>query len=53
MNDKWIKLDNAAKIFPATVSGPDTKVFRFSCELFEDVDPEILKEAVAEAGGVQ
>ncbi|MBE6892145.1 MAG: hypothetical protein E7481_09015 [Ruminococcaceae bacterium] len=52
MNDKWIKLDNAAKIFPATVSGPDTKVFRFSCELFEDVDPEILKEAVAEAAEV-
>ncbi len=52
MNDKWIKLDNAAKIFPAAVSGPDTKVFRFSCELFEDIDPVILKEAVAEAAEV-
>lgn len=52
MNDKWIKLDNAAKIFPATVSGPDTKVFRFSCELFEDVDCEILQSAVTEAAEV-
>lgn len=52
MKDKWIKLDNAAKIFPASVSGPDTKVFRFSCELFEDIDPEILQEAVTESAEV-
>ncbi len=52
MNDKWIRLDNAAKLFPAAIDGPDTKVFRFSCELFEEVDPEILKEAVSEAAEV-
>ncbi|MBQ2881061.1 MAG: hypothetical protein IJE40_02215 [Clostridia bacterium] len=52
MNDKWIKLDNAAKIFPSAVSGADTKVFRFSCELFEDINKEILQSAASEAAEV-
>ncbi|MBQ6809249.1 MAG: hypothetical protein IJP09_00905 [Clostridia bacterium] len=52
MKDKWIKLDNAAKIFPASVSGPDTKVFRFAAELYEPVAPEILQEAVSESAEV-
>lgn len=42
----WTKLDNAAKLFPPTRTKRDTKVFRFSCELLEDVDPEVLEEAV-------
>ena len=29
----WRKLDNAAKIFPATSGRADTRVFRFYCEL--------------------
>lgn len=45
----WSKLDNAAKIFPPTSSRLDTKVFRFSCELFEDVEPAVLQTALARA----
>lgn len=44
----WYKLDNAAKIIPATVGGPDTRVFRLVCELKEDVDPAILQTALNE-----
>ena len=43
---KWYKLDNAAKIFPPTSSKSDTKVFRFACELYEEIDPVLLQEAV-------
>ncbi|WP_026494818.1 hypothetical protein [Butyrivibrio sp. WCD3002] len=44
----WYKLDNAAKIIPSTVRGANTRVFRISCELFEDVDGEILQRALDE-----
>lgn len=43
---KWIRLDNAAKIFPSTSGKKDTKVFRFSCELFDFIDGIILQEAL-------
>lgn len=42
----WSKLDNAAKIFPPTSTRRDTKVFRFSCELYEQVEPELLQRAL-------
>lgn len=42
----WSRLDNAAKIFPPTSSSRDTKVFRFACELYEEIDPEILQLAL-------
>lgn len=42
----WKRLDNAAKIFPALVSPDDTEVFRVSCLLREDVEPEILQRAL-------
>ena len=45
-NKKWYKLDNAAKIFPPNATKRDPKVFRFSCELYEDVDKEILQYAL-------
>lgn len=41
----WHPLDNAAKIFPVTSNRTDTKVFRFSCCLKENVREEILSEA--------
>ncbi len=41
----WRRLDNAAKIFPSTSEKTDTRVFRFSCELYESVDPEVLQKA--------
>lgn len=43
---QWSRLDNAAKVFPANSGKADTKVFRFACELTEDVDAEILEEAL-------
>ena len=43
---QWSPLDNAAKIFPPTSSKRDTKVFRVSCELNENVDSAILQNAL-------
>ncbi|GHV02758.1 hypothetical protein FACS189485_04180 [Spirochaetia bacterium] len=43
---QWSPLDNAAKIFPPSTTKDDTKVFRFSCELREAVDPAILQHAL-------
>lgn len=45
---EWSRLDNAAKIFPPNSNDKDTKVFRIACELYEDVDPLILQEALEE-----
>ncbi|WMJ21919.1 hypothetical protein RBG61_07880 [Paludicola sp. MB14-C6] len=42
----WYKLDNIAKIFPSTINKRDTKVFRFACELKEEVDRGTLQEAL-------
>lgn len=43
---RWRKLDNAAKIFPATSNKRDVRVFRFYCELKEQVDEAYLQEAL-------
>ncbi len=43
---EWEKLENASKIFPATSSNKDTKVYRISAELYEDVNPKNLQEAL-------
>ena len=45
-NNHWYKVDNVAKVFLATVSARDTRTLRISCTLKEDIDPELLKEAV-------
>ena len=42
----WRSLDNAAKLFSAASSPKDTRVFRFYCELKEEVKEEILQEAM-------
>jgi len=42
----WKKLDNASKIFPATSNNKDTKVYRVSVELFEDINPDNLQRAL-------
>lgn len=42
----WTRLDNAGKIFPPTSNKRDTKVFRFSCELYEDIQLETLQNAL-------
>lgn len=45
-NRSWNKLDNAAKIFPPTVSERDPKVIRCSCQMLESIDPIILQMAL-------
>lgn len=45
---EWFPLDNAGKLFPSTNNKYDTKVFRFSAEMTEDVDPEALQRALDE-----
>lgn len=45
---EWNRLDNAAKIFPSNTSKRDTKVFRFACELYEEVNPALLQQALAD-----
>ena len=43
---EWEKLENASKIFPATSSNKDTKVYRISAELYHDVNPNNLQKAL-------
>lgn len=43
---KWRKLDNAAIAFPLVTGRNDSRVFRFYCQLKEDVDPDILQSAL-------
>ena len=43
---KWSRLDNFSKIFPATWSPKDPKVFRLSCELFEAIEEGALQRAL-------
>lgn len=40
----WRKLDNAAKIFPATSGKKDTRVFRYYCELKEEIQEEMRRK---------
>ncbi len=42
----WVKLDNASKIFLATYNKIDTKVFRISTVLEEQIDADLLQEAL-------
>ena len=42
----WYKLDNAAKIVPSTAKGANTRVFRITCQLKEEVEEEILQQAL-------
>ena len=42
---RWRKLDNAAKLYSAASNKKDTRVFRFYCELKEEVNPDVLQEA--------
>lgn len=44
--DNWYRVDNVAKVFLATYTERDTRSLRVSCTLNEDVEPEILEEAL-------
>ena len=43
---RWYRLDNAATIVPSSVHGSDTRVFRIVCELKEEIDGDVLQEAL-------
>jgi len=44
--NSWRRLDNSAKIFPMSTGEKYSTVFRLSVLLNEDIEPNILKEAV-------
>ena len=46
-NFEWLKLDNAAKIYPAAMSRNWTAMFRLSATLKESIDPLILQQALS------
>ena len=46
MSAKWMRLDNAALIFPAVRSHRWVNVFRVSATLCEDVEPTVLQAAL-------
>jgi len=48
-SNNWYKIDNVAKVFLATVGKRDTRAFRLSCTLKEEIDPEFLQQAVLSA----
>ena len=47
--NKWIELDNAAKIYPPAATRKWTAMFRMSVTLTEDVDPVTLDAALRRA----
>ncbi len=46
LQQKWFKLDNAAKIFPGQNKSTWSNIFRITAELKEQVKPEILVTAL-------
>lgn len=49
MAEKWYKLDNAAKIFPAISSNDGSNYYRTCAILKEDIQVDLLKEALQSA----
>ena len=45
---RWRPLENAAKAFPALAFGPNTYVFRITCQLNDSVNPLVLQKALNE-----
>lgn len=43
---EWVRLDNAAKIYPAARTRLWTAVFRLSVTLDEEIDPRLLQQAL-------
>lgn len=44
--ENWLKVDNVSKIFLATYNERDTRSLRVSCTLNEEIDPDILGQAL-------
>ena len=51
MPNTWYKVDNVAKVFLASVTRRDPRVFRISCTLTEDIDPDALAAALQRTAG--
>ena len=47
-NPRWRKLDNTAKLFPVMANKHRTNVYRIAVTMKEDIDGEILNQAVNE-----
>ncbi len=47
--ENWYKVDNVAKVFLATAAKRDTRTLRVSCTLWEDIDKDLLQDAVLSA----
>ncbi len=45
-SENWYKIDNVAKVFLATVSKRDTRSFRVSCVLRENIEKDLLQQAL-------
>lgn len=45
---RWKRLDNAGKLFAPTSNVLDPNVFRCACQLYEDIDPILLQQALDE-----
>ena len=45
-DNRWYKLDNAAKIYPAISGASGGSVFRIAVQLKKDINPQLLKNAL-------
>ncbi|NLJ71043.1 MAG: alcohol acetyltransferase [Clostridiaceae bacterium] len=45
----WLDLENASKLFPSVMNSTDTKVFRFTATIKDDIDPQLLQMALDQA----
>lgn len=48
-HETWYRMDNVAKVFLAAANDRDTRSFRITCTLNEDIEEEILGAAVKNA----
>lgn len=44
--NQWLKLDNAAKVFPSVTNKRRTNIFRLSLKMTEEIEPLALQEAL-------
>ncbi|HHT24346.1 MAG TPA: alcohol acetyltransferase [Clostridiaceae bacterium] len=45
----WLDLENASKLFPSVMNSTDTKVFRFTVTIKDEINPELLQMALDQA----
>jgi len=46
LESDWYRLDNSAKIYPAIMTERQTTLFRYAFTLTEEIDPELLQQAL-------